>query len=64
LTVGAVSICSSKGAVVLELKAVEKAAPIHEAQLMTYMRLAGIRRGLLMNFNVPVLKDGVTRRVI
>jgi len=50
--------------VVLELKCVEKQLPIHEAQLLTYMRLGGYKVGLLLNFNVPVLKDGIVRRVL
>jgi len=50
--------------VVAEVKAVEKLLPIHEAQLMTYLRLSGKRIGLLLNFNVPVLKDGIVRRVL
>lgn len=50
--------------VVVELKAVEVILPVHEAQLLTYMRLTGIRVGLLLNFNVPVLKDGIYRRVL
>lgn len=50
--------------VVVELKAVEKVLPVHEAQLMTYLRLSGKRVGLLINFNVPVLKDGILRRVL
>lgn len=50
--------------VVVELKAVERVLPVHEAQLMTYMKLTGIRVGLLLNFNVPVLKDGIYRRVL
>jgi GxxExxY protein len=50
--------------VVVELKAVERVIPVHEAQLLTYMRLTGIRVGLLINFNVPVLKDGIYRRVL
>ena len=50
-------------AVIVELKAVEKVLPIHEAQLITYRKLSGCRVGLLINFNVPVLKDGITRRV-
>ncbi len=50
--------------VVLELKSVEKVLPIHEAQLLTYLRLSGYRVGLLINFNVPVLMDGVVRRVL
>lgn len=50
--------------VVLELKAVEKLAPIHEAQLLTYLRLMGKRTGLLINFNAPYLRDGIMRRVL
>jgi GxxExxY protein len=50
--------------VVMELKSIEAVLPIHEAQLMTYLRLSGLRVGLLMNFNVPVLKDGIVRRVL
>ena len=50
--------------VVVELKAVERVIPVHEAQLLTYMRLIGIRVGLLINFNVPALKDGIYRRVL
>jgi len=50
--------------VILELKAVERVIPVHEAQLLTYMKLTGIRVGLLINFNVPVLKDGIFRRVL
>lgn len=48
---------------VLELKAIELIAPVHEAQLLSYLRLSGKRLGLLINFNVPVLKDGVRRIV-
>lgn len=50
--------------VILELKAIDKIAPIHEAQLMTYLRLSKRPVGLLMNFNVPVLKDGIVRRAL
>jgi GxxExxY protein len=50
-----------EGRVVVELKAVESLAPIHEAVMLTYLRLSGIRLGLLINFNVVVLKDGVRR---
>lgn len=50
------------GLVIVELKAVERVLPIHEAQLLTYMKLAGIRTGLLINFNVLLLKDGIMRR--
>ena len=47
--------------VVVELKTVEKLLPIHEAQLLTYLKLSGIRTDLLLNFNVPVMKHGVQR---
>jgi GxxExxY protein len=50
--------------VILELKSVERALPLHEAQLLTYLRLAGCRIGLLINFNSAVLTDGVTRKVL
>ena len=52
------------GLVVVEIKAVEALAPIHDAQLLTYMRLGGWNVGLLINFNVVVLKDGIRRKVI
>ena len=48
----------------LELKAVEALLPIHEAQLLTYLRLGKYPLGLLMNFDVPVLKEGVERRAL
>jgi GxxExxY protein len=51
------------GLIVLELKAVERLDPIHEAQLLTYLRLSKIWLGLLINFNVPVLKSGIKRLV-
>jgi len=47
--------------VILELKAVGQVEKIHEAQLLTYMRLANIEIGLLINFNVEMLKDGIKR---
>ena len=50
--------------VVVEVKAVEGLQPIHDAQLLTYLRLGGWKVGLLINFNVPVLKEGVRRRVL
>src|SRR5687767_6130851 len=50
--------------VVLEIKAVEKIIPVFEAQLLTYLKLSGYRIGLLINFNVPVLKNGIVRRVL
>jgi len=52
------------GKVVVELKAVEAIQPVHEAQLLTYLRLTGVRVGLLINSNVPVLKDGIKRMVL
>jgi GxxExxY protein len=48
---------------IVELKAVECIAWLHEAQLLTYLKLSGIRRGLLLNFNVPLLKDGIKRMI-
>jgi len=51
------------GKLVVEIKAVEKLLPIHEAQLLTYLRLSRTRVGLLVNFNVPLLKDGLKRMV-
>ena len=50
--------------IIVELKSVEKLLGIHEAQLVTYMKLAEIRIGLLMNFNVPKLKEGIKRFVL
>ena len=50
--------------VVVEIKSVEAIVPIHEAQLMSYMKLSGKSLGLLINFNVVHLKDGIKRRVI
>ncbi len=47
--------------VVVELKAVEAILPVHRAQLLTYLKLTGHRLGLLINFNVPVIKDGIQR---
>jgi GxxExxY protein len=49
--------------VVVEVKSVQQLDPIHEAQLLTYLRLGGCKLGLLINFNVPLLKDGIKRRV-
>jgi GxxExxY protein len=50
--------------VLVELKAIHALAPVHEAQLLTYLRLGGWKVGLLINFNVAVLKDGICRRVL
>jgi GxxExxY protein len=52
-----------EGRVVIEVKSVEGIHPIHEAQLLSYMRLSGIKVGLLINFNVLHLKDGIKRMV-
>ena len=51
------------GLVIVEIKSVEALAPIHEAQLLTYLKLTGIKVGLLINFNVVVLKEGIRRLV-
>ena len=50
--------------VLLELKSLESLNPVHEAQLLTYMRLSKIPVGFLINFNVPALKSGIIRRVL
>ena len=50
--------------VILELKTVERLLPIHEAQMLTYLKLSGIKVGLLMNLNSVVLKDGLKRLVL
>lgn len=50
--------------VVVEVKAVEALSPVHEAQLLTYMRLGGWHTGLLINFDVPVLKQGIRRKIL
>ena len=47
-----------------ELKAVEKMNPVFEAQLLTYLRLSGLRVGLLINFTVPLIKNGIKRIVV
>ncbi len=53
-----------EGRVVVELKAVEALAPIHEAIVLTYLKLSGCKIGLLINFNVQALKDGVRRFIL
>lgn len=47
--------------VVVELKAVEELLPVHDAQILSYLKLANLRLGFLVNFNVPLLKDGLRR---
>jgi GxxExxY protein len=49
--------------VIVELKALDKLLPVHEAQLLSYLRLSGHRLGLLLNFHAPHLKDGIKRMV-
>ena len=51
------------GKVIVELKSVEVVAPVHKKQLLTYLRLADKRRGLLLNFGSELIKDGITRLV-
>lgn len=53
-----------EGKVIVELKTVERLLPIHEAQLLTYLRLSGVRVGLLMNFDATLLKQGIRRLVV
>jgi len=53
-----------EGKVIVELKSVKSLEPIHEAQLLTYMKLTGCKIGLLINFNVPILKQGIRRMVL
>jgi GxxExxY protein len=53
-----------EGKVVVELKSMDAILPIHEAQLLTYLRLTRCEVGLLINFNVPMLKEGIVRRVL
>jgi GxxExxY protein len=50
--------------VLIELKTVEKILPVHEAQLLTYLKLSKLRLGLVLNFHVPVLIDGIRRRAL
>jgi GxxExxY protein len=52
-----------EGQIVVELKVVDRLLPIHEAQALTYLRMAGLKTALLVNFNVPVLKVGLRRIV-
>lgn len=53
-----------EGQIIVELKAVEELIPVHEAQILTYLKLSEKRIGLLLNFNVPVLKDGIQRIIL
>jgi GxxExxY protein len=49
--------------VIIENKTVDKIAPIHEAQLLTYLKLTNLKLGFLLNWNVPLMKDGIKRMV-
>jgi GxxExxY protein len=51
-------------AVVVEIKAIQELLPIHEAQVLTYLKLGGWKVGLLINFNVPLLKRGIKRLIL
>ena len=52
------------GRLVVEVKTVEKLLPVHDAQLLTYLKLGGLPTGLLLNFHAPVLRDGIKRLVV
>ena len=49
---------------IIEIKTVERLMPIHEAQLLTYLKLSGIEKGLILNFHTPVLRDGIRRMTL
>lgn len=50
--------------VIVELKAVERMIDVYDAQLLTYLKLSGLRLGLLINFNVPIIKNGIKRIIL
>ena len=52
-----------ENAIILELKSCERIEPIHKAQLLTYLKLSGLHLGLILNFNVPLMRDGILRIV-
>jgi len=52
-----------ESAIIIELKSCEKIEPIHKAQLLTYLKLSGLSLGLILNFNVPIMRDGIVRIV-
>lgn len=52
------------GTIILELKSVEKMIPLYDAQLLTYLKLSYCKLGFLINFNVPLFKDGIKRFVV
>ena len=51
-------------AVIVEIKSIDKLAPVHDAQLLSYLKLARKRVGLIINFNVQMLRDGIKRKVL
>jgi GxxExxY protein len=63
LSCGFVADLIVEEAVLVELKSVDELHPVHDAQLITYLKITGLQVGLLINFNVPVLKEGIHRRV-
>lgn len=63
LSCGYIADIIAEETVLLELKSVDQLHPVHHAQLITYLKIAGLKVGLLINFNVPVLKEGIHRRV-
>jgi GxxExxY protein len=52
-----------ENSIILELKSCEQIEPIHKAQLLTYLKLSGLKLGLLLNFNIPIMRDGIVRIV-
>lgn len=58
-----VDFCVEKS-VIIELKSVERILPVHEAQILTYLKLSGLKLALLMNFSSPLIKDGIKRFII
>ena len=53
-----------ENSIILELKSIDEIAPIHKAQLMTYLKLSGLKLGLLLNFNVKDMKEGINRIIM
>jgi GxxExxY protein len=53
-----------ENSIIVELKCVEKLLPLHEAQILTYLKLTNLRLGYLINFNVPIIKEGLKRKVL
>ncbi|RLD26122.1 MAG: GxxExxY protein [Bacteroidetes bacterium] len=53
-----------ENSIILELKSIDEIAPIHKAQLMTYLKLSGMKLGLLLNFNVRDMKEGINRIIM